>query len=431
MCSIGDYLVVSLIVKGLVYCFFSFYLLFSVLAHHRSESFFGLLAVLGLFAFKDLGGKLKKDPLGYYERRLVWCFAAYSVISLSVYLYWPFSGSSNLRVLDDLKFFVLIPFFLLLRGYTLNVRWFGVIFAVFAVLMGLISIGQYLNVELITSFYPHSSRPSADVNPMRYAVVALLMACFGINYWLAFKSKSILLKICLMTSILFGLIACVLTQTRGVWLAIPLLSLVYCGYLFQLGSIKRLMIAMLAVFTLLCFSFQSVFVQNRLDHTVKNIERYQNGDKGSSLAVRLDMFKVSLLMVQEKPLLGHGLGVFKVKSKEIRESGRIGDGVHRQVGIRKTPHNEFFQALVERGVVGLFVTFLLFLVPGIIFYRALRQVSESTVFYGLSGMTLLLVFAVAGQTGTLFNHNLFTNFYIIMVLLFVSQIRRGSPRVLG
>jgi hypothetical protein len=36
---------------------------------------------------------------------------------------------------------------------------------------------------------------------------------------------------------------------------------------------------------------------------------------------------------------------------------------------------------------------------------------------------MLTVFFVSGQTGTLFNHNLFTNFYIIMVLLFVSQIR--------
>jgi hypothetical protein len=65
----------------------------------------------------------------------------------------------------------------------------------------------------------------------------------------------------------------------------------------------------------------------------------------------------------------------------------------------------------------------LFTVPGFIFYRPVKSRSDDITFYGLCGLSMLTVFFVAGQTGTLFNHNLFTNLYIIMVLLFVSQIR--------
>jgi O-antigen ligase len=135
------------------------------------------------------------------------------------------------------------------------------------------------------------------------------------------------------------------------------------------------------------------------------------------------MYKASLILTEERPVFGHGLGVFREKSKELKDSGALGKNIRAQVGIRKTPHNEFFQALVERGLIGLIATVLLFAVPGFIFYRAVKSRSDNITFYGLCGLSMLTVFFVAGQTGTLFNHNLFTNFYIIMVLLFVSQIR--------
>ena len=175
--------------------------------------------------------------------------------------------------------------------------------------------------------------------------------------------------------------------------------------------------------------FSTGLVRDRIDTTVYNIERYKQGDSDSSVGARLDMYEFSWGLFLQAPLFGHGLGAFKEKAIEAREGGLL-DDKSRVIGIVNTPHNEFFLAAVERGLVGLFVLLLLFAVPGYIFSRAAFSYDYVVAYYGVSGIGLLVVFFVAGQTGTLFHHNVFTHFYILMMFLFVSQIRARVSVVL-
>ena len=415
--------------KVMLSVMFSFYLVLSVYSLHSSEVFAGILLLAGIFGLKGVKSKLQSRPLSLREKGLLFSFALYTLVSVASFLYWPATRDAHMRVEDDLKFLMFIPLYLLFREYRFNQHHLVVLLIVFAVSMGIVSLGQFLNIGVIGEIYGQSTRPAADVNPMRYAVVALLVSCFCLSYWFAFRAKPILIRLILLFAILLGLIACVLTQTRGVWISIPILILLYTAYSFRhLGL--RYVVMLLSVCSLLLFmSAQTPFVQERLKLTIDSLDRFQAGSGLTSLGVRLDMYKASIILAKEKPVFGHGLGVFKEKSRELRESGVLGDEVHEQVGKRRTPHNEFFQAVVERGVVGVAVTMLLFFVPGVIFFRAVRSKTEDGSYYGLCGLSLLIVFFVAGQTGTLFNHNLFTNFYIIMVMLFVSQIKWGERKV--
>jgi O-antigen ligase len=402
----------------------SCFLLLLVFFPKYSEVFAVLLMLLG---FKALRKNSSECCLKNYEIGLIGAFAIYGLISIISFLYWPATRESHMRVEDDLKFLICIFLYLLLRRYEFNIRWLTKLFTLLALLMGFVSLSLYLNLGvtevLFSGPFPGSHRPSAGVNPMRYAAVALIVSCFVINYWFTEKSKDYADKLFLIAAIFMGLIGCALTQTRGVWLALPMLVLLYGYYTYKSGDKRYLIAILLGGSLVLGLGLQSDFVQKRVDRTVNNIELYQGGDGNSSLGVRLDMYKASLILIEERPIFGHGLGVFREKSKELKDSGALGNNINSDVGRRKTPHNEFFQALVERGLIGLIATVLLFAVPGFIFYRAVKSRSDNITFYGLCGLSMLTVFFVAGQTGTLFNHNLFTNFYIIMVLLFVSQIR--------
>jgi O-antigen ligase len=401
----------------------SCFLLLLVFLPKYSEVFAVLLILLGFSAIKGFRQNSAECRFKSYEIALIGVFAIYGLVSIISFLYWPATRESHMRVEDDLKFLICVFLYLSFRRYEFNIRWLMVLFAILSFLIGITSLSQYGGFRLIAELFEYSYRPSAGVNPMRYAAVALIVSCFVINYWFIEKSKGYVAKLFLVMAVFMGLIGCVLTQTRGVWLALPLLVLLYGYYTYKRGDKRYLIAILLGGSLLLGLGFQSDLVQKRIDRTVKNIELYQSGNGKTSLGTRLDMYKASLILTKERPVFGHGLGVFREKSKELKDSRVLGNNVSSEVGMRKTPHNEFFQALVERGLIGLITTVLLLAVPGYIFYRAVKSRSDSITFYGLCGLSMLTVFFVAGQTGTLFNHNLFTNFYIIMVLLFVSQIR--------
>ncbi len=397
------------------------FLLLLVFYPKYSEIFAVLLLLVGFSSVIGIRGRQQGANLEFYEKLMLGTFAMYGLVSIISFLYWPFTRESHMRVEDDLKFLVCIFLYLSLRRYEFNVMWFVAMMFLVVLLMGLVSLGQYGGY--IDMFTQGTDRPSGSVNPMRYAAVALIFLCFVANSWFMEGLKGSFIKLLLILVVCMGLAACVLTQTRGVWLAIPLLGLLYGGYAYKKAG-KGYFIAILFGGGLLVGLFsQADFVQKRIDMTVNNFVKYQGGNGNSSLGTRLDMYKASLILAKEKPFFGHGLGVFRDKSRELKNSGVLGQKVRAEVGVRKTPHNEFFQALVERGLFGLAITILLFAVPGFIFYRAVKSGSEKITYYGLCGLSMLTVFFVAGQTGTLFNHNLFTNLYIIMVLLFVSQIR--------
>ncbi len=402
---------------------FSGFLLLLVFLPRYSEVFAVLLLLLGFSVLKGLRDAVVRCRLESYERWLIVVFALYGFISIFSFLYWPATRDSHMRVEDDLKFLICILLYLLLRRYEFNIQWFLGLFVAFVFMMGFTSVSQYVGFSLVADLFPLDHRASAGVNPMRYAVVALVSSCIVINYRLAVKSKSVCVKILLIAVGLMGLVACALTQTRGVWIAIPLLILLYGYYVFKKGNQKYFIAILLGGSLIVGVGLQTDFVQKRVGVTVENIQQYNNGSTHTSLGMRLDVYKASYTLINDRPLWGYGLGTFQERIALMVKNGTINDHVYRQISVLRTPHNEFIQALVERGVIGLLATIMLFFVPGYIFYRAVKSKSEKVTYYGLCGLSVLIVFFVAGQTGTLFNHNLFTNFYIIMVLLFVSQIR--------
>ncbi len=412
------------VIWRVLYLVFPLYLFFSVFARHRSETFAALMILIGILSLGQIKSRLELLPLSMYEKRLLILFSVYSAVSILIALYWPFNADTQRRLLDDLRLLLAIPFFFILRSREVSHRNLFLLFAFFAIAMLSVSSSQYFKVDYIQGVYSYYGyiRPSADVNPMRYAVISLVVASFVLNFWLVnhFKIKAV--SVLFFVAAVAGVIACILTKTRGVWLAIPLLCLLYVCFFYWEGRLK-LLSGMVVLIMFVAASTQHPFVEQRINTTTKNLERYIDGDSSSSLGVRLDMYKASLILTAYRPFLGHGLGAFKEKSKALRDEGVIGDETHRAVGTYSTPHNEFFQALVEKGVVGLILTILMFLMPGLIFFRALKAKNKQIVCYGLCGISMLTGYFVAGQTGTLFNHNRLINFYIVMTFLFVGQIR--------
>jgi O-antigen ligase len=406
----------------LLYSLLSGFMLSVAILPSVSDIFIALLLLtsIALLCFARFGGGFRMEVS---EKVIVLIFVVYALISLISFFGWPISRGAQMRLEDDLKFLFFLPLYFVFRRVDFDIRLIKGLFVFLCLLLALVAVFQYILLVFFDLNYTlHGIRVSGGVHPMRYAVFVLISVTFTVNIFILKKIRRGRLVLLVMLVIL-GLVACVLTQTRGVWLSIPFLVVLYSWCLLKKGRVKGVALFWLGAFLSIVLISKVGFVQDRVEMTHKNIQLYQKGNGHTSLGARLDMYKFSIGLIAENPVWGHGLNSFERKSKEYREQGLFGESVSNELGVRRTPHNEFVQAFIEKGVVGLLLTIFLFSLPGYVFYRAVKSKSGDSIFYGLCGLSMLLVFFVSGQTGTVFNHNVFTHFYIVMVLFFVSQVR--------
>ncbi len=387
----------------------------------------GLLLLMGLVGLRHVKEHFREFTIA--EKWLLASYALFSLVSILSFLYWPQTREARMHLEDYITFMLLLPLYPLLRQRGLRLNWLLVVLSLMAIVLGCVSVAQFVamkffDTSILTTGKVFWLRPSGDVNPMRYGAISLVVMAFSLSAMLMLRGKGFWLKLLLAVAVFFALVACLLTQVRGTWFAIPALMLIYAIYLYRAGHSRILIVLLLGGGGGLIGASQTQVLQGRAHLIVANIEAYQQGDSHTSIGSRLDMFKAAGLLIEQKPIFGHGLNSYSPKATQIRKST---PGMSSQVGVWANPHNEILQVMVEKGVIGLISLLLLFAAPGYLFLQALRGGDDSVVgqqvrFYAMSGLSLLIVYAVVGQSVALFEHDVFNHFFALMVLLFASQI---------
>ncbi|MEH6347729.1 MAG: O-antigen ligase family protein [Bermanella sp.] len=370
-------------------------------------------AAAGVLLLLGLGGlyRLKKQHyvLIKSEKWLLFSFALFSVVSIVSFFYWPQTRDARMHLEDYVTFMMLLPLYLLLRQFRFDFMFLIVLFSAAAFELGALSL------------LSNNARPSGDVNPMRYGNISLVLAVIPLAAMLLVRNKVLSFKLLLIVASVLGLTACFLTQSRGALLSIPVLAFLYSVYLYRTGHPKFLIFFVAGAVLIVAAASQ----QDRVQRSFSSVDRYAQGDSRSALGARFDMFKAAGVLIKQNPVFGHGLNSYSPLATEIRRST---PGMSYEVGLWANPHNEVLQVMVEKGVIGLITLLLLFAAPGYLFLQALGKADDSGAgqqikFYALSGLSLLVVYAVAGQSVALFEHDVFNHFFALMVLLFASQIR--------
>ncbi len=410
-----------------LFCLYFVYLVTSLTVPVMGKAAAGALLLMGLFGVYRL--RQFFYPLVQAEKWLLASFALFSVVSIVSFFYWPRNRLAQMHLEDYGTFLMLVPLYLLLRQFKFNFILLFVLLTLAPILLGVVSISQYVAMKYFhtqifiseNTFSQIWLRPSGGVNPMRYGAISVILAAISFNGILLLRHEAIWLKVVSALAVTLGLVACFLTQSRGGMVAVLVLSFVYGVYLYRTGYPKFLMLLIACSIVLV-----GVISQNyRVQKTMVNIVQYQNGDSNSSMGARLDMFKVALILIKEKPIWGYGLNSYSPNATLIRENSK---GMSREVGLWANPHNEILQVMVEKGVIGLITLLFVFVAPGFLFWRAFRR-SDGSVsgrrvkYYSMSGLSLLIVYAVSGQSNALFEHDIFNHFFTLMILLLASQIR--------
>ena len=158
-------------------------------------------------------------------------------------------------------------------------------------------------------------RVGNGMNAIPFGNLALLLGALSLAGLVSLTSTRNGLRLALALAAVGGLLASVLSGTRGGWVVFPVLAfivlLAFHATRPRWGRFRGSMVALVAVLVaiLLAMSLMpGAPVKGRLAEGATNLKEYAGGDAGSSLGLRLDMWSAGWQLIKLRPGLGWGEG---------------------------------------------------------------------------------------------------------------------------
>lgn len=156
---------------------------------------------------------------------------------------------------------------------------------------------------------------------------------------------------------LLTLVTTILSEVRGAWIFTPVIILALLVTYRALFSNRSKILGLTSIILIAIFAYPTVKI--RFDTVMANLTVYEHKESRNSVGARLDLWKAAMYSAQEKPLFGQGFnGVIHAKEKLI-EQGKVGSVVLKYT----RAHNQFFEELQTKGLIGVLVILCFFFIP--------------------------------------------------------------------
>lgn len=218
-----------------------------------------------------------------------------------------------------------------------------------------------------------------------------------------------------------ALMAAVLSGSRGVWLAIPLVVLIALVGSFESRK-KQLTFFLVAVIVSATVFLMVDGLWARIDLALKEFESYfSHGQSYTSVGLRLEMWKSALMLVVEKPILGWGEYGYR---EALAEHARLGIVDASLIGFQHA-HNHYLDMFAKHGVIG-FISLLGFIfIPLFLFLRYIKVPCGLSRSLALSGVVVTVCFAVFSLTQAFLWHVNGITVYSFMVVILWYYLRQS------
>ena len=239
-------------------------------------------------------------------------------------------------------------------------------------------------------------RVGNGVNAIPFGNLALLFGSLSLAGLVSLSSARNGLRLALALAAVGGLLASVLSGTRGGWVVFPVLAfivlLAFHATRPRWGRFRGSMVGLVAVLVaiLLAMSLMpGAPVKGRLAEGATNLKEYAGGDAGSSLGLRLDMWSAGWQLIKLRPGLGWGEGRLEAQRDVWVEQGRF----HQGISLYDQLHSDLVDTFARRGVPGLMSLMALYGVPLWLFWRYRRRGDdEETRALALCGVLIVVGF---------------------------------------
>ncbi|MFO8045044.1 MAG: O-antigen ligase family protein [Halomonas sp.] len=219
------------------------------------------------------------------------------------------------------------------------------------------------------------ARASNDLNPIIFGNLSLLLGSLSLLalLWCLRRghARSLGLALLALLAGLFGIAGSLLSGTRGGWVALPFLLILWFRTSRGLlpAAWRYSAIAALAVVFIVAVWLPSTNVAPRLAEAVTEAQQFQAGDSRGSVGLRLEMWRGGLTLWSEKPWLGWTESGVIQGLHALIDSGEISSRVHRY----RQLHSDVIDTGARRGLMGVATLLMLYGVPLWLFWGRLHS----------------------------------------------------------
>jgi len=233
-----------------------------------------------------------------------------------------------------------------------------------------------------------------------------LMAMCSLN-------TSRLLRYLAPLALLGGLVASVLSGSRGGWLAMVFAAVPLARYGSRMHGKRMLVVLVLAAaLCVLAYFIPATGVAERVAIGVADIHGYlERGDATTSLGIRLELWKASWLMFKAHPWLGVGRDEFDVALHALAAKGLLQQSP--ALGF-SSGHNDILHTLATGGLLELCVLLAMYAAPLQFFRRMLHAEDKGQRPAALAGLVMVVCFIGFGLTDVMFWLMATKLFYVTM-----------------
>ncbi len=301
---------------------------------------------------------------GGYKARLIqlhghWFAYAVVMLFLIICLGTTYSSGSQSDILFQLKKYSRLLFILPAITLLQDEKWQQRALMVFSASMLLVLFLSLISVVWPLPFVLGTANgPGSSHHVFKdYIAQNLMMSFFALflavkaQFASDFKSKVILFSLAALAVV--NILFFVAGRTGFISLAFNAVV-----FLFFLPTTKKKLAGLLAIIFIVVITLQfSANFNNRLSIAVTEFKTQEKKEL-TSIGQRVEFFKKSMVLVQEKPFFGFGTGSY------ANEFCRIADSAEWCEAGKFHPHNQFLAFMVQLGAVGL-LAYLAFILAAI------------------------------------------------------------------
>lgn len=336
----------------------------------------------------------------------------YFIYGISLF-FFVYLDSGELREIDRPSRFILaIPVLILLINSRFPVEWlwYGVVLA---------NIPTFA-LAYYEAYLTNSPSANGGIVPIMFGDISLMMGIMSLVAALRFYyvNRPVFSLIAVISACM-GLVSSILSLSRGGWVAAPFIFVFLAYYSHNLINKKISILAFTAIFSVILISLAlpQTGMKPRIDQAINDISSYFDKTKQDGpVGIRLELWKASIEMAKESPILGVGEYHSIEFKKKMVSSGQLQPyAVHYEHA-----HNEFLDALGLRGLIGLLLLIAIYLVPLSLFLKRIKdsKLSTETRMYAIGGAIIPLCYIFFGLTQSMFSHNIGVMMYAFPILYF-------------
>jgi len=338
-------------------------------------------------------------------KKLIW---KKSKIDLSIFLFILIMSVSLLiseYLLISLRdYIIFISYFIIyfLIKYTVeNENEFNSIIRLFFITSFLVSVYTLLHyygvISCLREFGPVISTLGQKNWTSNY--LALIFPLI-FSYFLLEKSKRKKKYYFVFLSIVYATL--MICQSRGIWISIVLTTIFAVFIIFKFNLIKifqenkKWLVLLLVIFLIITIIYSTDNLLNKSDLTVPERALSTFDEKDPSINTRMLIWKNTLQMIKDNPLLGSGIGTFKMNYLNYQAKYLKNNSDYTKYWTNaKESHNEYLQIGAELGIIGLGIFFsILFIFYNLVlsYFKKETQNEKKIIIFGLFiGITCFLI----------------------------------------